>query len=100
MFGRGFVVILAVKKIGKTEISQKLFFSLGVFIGEKIRLEIRGSWRLEVCYGYNPYYEPYVTDKDKRIYRPWYYLSRMLLEKKAFSIKECLLQTRNAGIIE
>jgi hypothetical protein len=75
-----------IKSIQPEEAYQSYFIPLGIVVGEIIRREVNGEWKLDKEYGYNPYYVPYVTLGNNKNYLPWYKLADMLLNKR-FDIK-------------
>jgi hypothetical protein len=64
-----------------------LFVPLGIFFHELLRKRIAGKWCLEKEYVLNPYYVPYVTDRENRAYRIWPTLVDYLQEKPFSSQK-------------
>lgn len=85
-----------VRKFGCLKAYEELSIELGILICEVMRKkEVGLEYKLEKRYGYNPYYEAILLDKNDAKISPWYYLNRYLIEKKRFNFGEILEQTEH-----
>ena len=77
------------RKFGYEKAYYELSVELGILLCEFLRKKEDGlEYKLEKRYGYNPYYEAVLIDKNGAKIIPWYYLNRYLLEKKKFNFIE------------
>jgi hypothetical protein len=85
-----------VRKFGSLKAYDELSIELGILLCEILRKREDGlEYRFEKRYGYNPYYEVVLVDRDNAEIRPWHYLNRYLLEKKRFNFGEIQEKTEH-----
>lgn len=70
-----------------------IYFPIGIYIHELIRLKIKGNWELEKNFGINPYYIPYIVDEKSIKYRAWKGILDIFEEPKSFNIIKCFQLT-------
>ena len=71
----------ALNKKKQNDLYAKVFFPLGVYLGEYLRVTKGGKWFLQKRFGYNPYFVPVLVCNDGYTYDPWYKLADFLLKK-------------------
>jgi hypothetical protein len=85
-----------VKKFGCLKAYEELSIELGILLCEVLRTKENGlEYKFEKRYGYNPYFEAVLIDKDGAKISPWYYLNRYLIEKKRFNFGEIQEKTEH-----
>jgi hypothetical protein len=78
-----------VRRFGCLKVYEELSVELGILLCEVLRKKEDGlEYKLEKRYGYNPYFEAVLIDKNCARISPWYYLNRYLIEKKRFNFDE------------
>jgi hypothetical protein len=71
---------------------EHIVLPLGVFLGEVLRLKIKGKWKLQTHYSLNLYWTPNITDDNKYTYMLWGKMYDEFLtciqEKKKFDLRQ------------